>query len=211
MTILLISLFVLSLIMSMFVRHLYSHSFMDCDNTYKSKAVFNRFYNKAHSEGIPLTPMQAIKLVYFAHAWNLGFFQRPLIDEPVEAWKFGTVIPSLYQSLKIYGANPIEFPIIRHTGDYYLDLLIGNYRNIPEDEIIPTDSLTDDERYIIDAVWDNYKNMDGFAMSDIIHQKGTPWDQIWRNGNCERHAVIPNDLIRLYYSDKIMRQRQQNG
>ena len=103
MTILLISLFVLSLIMSMFVRHLYSHSFMDCDNTYKSKAVFNRFYNKAHSEGIPLTPMQAIKLVYFAHAWNLGFFQRPLIDEPVEAWKFGTVIPSLYQSLKIYG------------------------------------------------------------------------------------------------------------
>jgi len=182
---------------------------MDCDNTYKSKAVFNSFYERARAEGIPLTPMKAIKLVYFAHAWNLGFFKKPLLNEPVEAWKFGTVIPSLYHSLKIYGANTIDFPIIKHPDDYYLDLLLGDYNNIPESEIIPSDSLTDDERDIVDAVWNSYKHMDGLQMSNIIHQAGTPWARIWNDGNCARHAIIPDDLIRQYYSEKITKQKNE--
>ena len=194
----------------MFVYKIYSYPSMDCDNTYKSKAVFNYFYEKAQGEGIPLTPMKAIKLVYFAHAWNLGFFKKPLINEPIEAWKFGTVIPSLYQSLKIYGANTIDFPIIKHPDDYYLDLLIGNYDNIPKNEIITTGHLTDNEKNIIDAVWNSYKHMDGLAMSNIIHQKDTPWAQIWQDGKCERHAVIPNDLITEYYSKKITQQRHKH-
>lgn len=206
----LVLLFVLSFIIYMFVYKIYSYPFMNCDNTYKSKAVFNYFYERAQAEGIPLTPMKAIKLVYFAHAWNLGFYQKPLINEPVEAWKFGTVIPSLYQSLKIYGASAIGFPIIKHPDVYYLDLLVGEYDKIPEDEIIETDSLTAEEQIVIDAVWNNYKTMDGLAMSDIIHQKGTPWAQVWNDGNCERHAIIPNDLIQEYYSKKIKQQKRKD-
>jgi len=41
----------------------------------------------------PLTPMQVLKLAYIAHGWQLGLHGRPLINEPVEAWKYGPDLP----------------------------------------------------------------------------------------------------------------------
>lgn len=78
----------------------------------KSKQVFNYLFDKAAQEGIALSPMKAIKLVYFCHAWYLGATSKPLLTEPVEAWTYGAVVPSLYQALKIYGADNIRYPIL---------------------------------------------------------------------------------------------------
>ena len=45
---------------------------------------------------IDTTPMHVIKLVYLAHGWMLGFTSRALINEAVEAWTYGPVVPSTY-------------------------------------------------------------------------------------------------------------------
>ena len=37
--------------------------------------------------------MHAIKLVYLCHGWMLGIYGRSLIGEPVEAWRYGPVVP----------------------------------------------------------------------------------------------------------------------
>ena len=47
--------------------------------------------------------MKVQKLVYFAHGWHLGITKKPLINEQVEAWPYGAVIPSLYDYLKQWG------------------------------------------------------------------------------------------------------------
>src|SRR5438552_12204040 len=69
--------------------------------------VANRLLQLAHGAGATLTPMQLIKLVYMCHGWMLGLYGRPLIQEQVQAWKFGPVIPELYRHLRQYGGGPV--------------------------------------------------------------------------------------------------------
>src|SRR5258708_4614205 len=74
---------------------------------FPAKAVANEFLKLAKQDGKTLTPMQLIKLVYFAHGWHLALTGKPLLDERVEAWKYGPVVPSLYHEFKRYGNEEI--------------------------------------------------------------------------------------------------------
>lgn len=182
------------------------------DKSIKSKQIFNYLFEKAQEEGIPLSPMKAIKLVYFCHAWYLGFRAEPLLNEPVQAWKYGAVVPSLYHDLKIYGAGDIKYPILKNQQEHYLDIYLDNEKAIDKAEKVSPKGLTEDEKTVIDSVWNGYKQLDAARLSGIMHQPGTPWTQIWNNGNCRMGAVIPNDLIEKYYKALIEAEaRKRNG
>lgn len=176
---------------------------MSTDKAYKSKQVFNYIFDKAQSEGIPLTPMKALKLVYFAHAWTLGFSGKPLLTEPVQAWKYGAVVPSLYHDLKLYGSGNIKHEIIRNQQDYILTLFAEDYAGIPNDQMISYDDLPKDETDIIDSVWNAYKGLSAAQLSNIMHQPGTPWSKVYGDGQCKRGSIIPNQLIEAHYKEKI--------
>lgn len=75
---------------------------------YRSTIVAKEMLKLATGENKTLTPMQLIKLVYLAHCWMLALYSRPLIEEPIEAWKYGPVIPVLYHDIKHYGSNPVK-------------------------------------------------------------------------------------------------------
>ena len=65
-----------------------------------ARAVANRLLQLAEEDGNQLTVMQILKLVYFCHAWTLALYDRPLIEQPIEAWRYGPVIPDVYHSFK---------------------------------------------------------------------------------------------------------------
>lgn len=180
---------------------------MSTDKAYKSKQVFNYIFAKAQAEGIPLTPMKAIKLVYFAHAWTLGFTGKPLLDEPIQAWRYGAVVTSLYHDLKLYGSGDIKHSIVRNQQDYIIPLLTEVYDTIPPKETINCDNINKNETDIIDSVWNAYKGMTAAGLSNIMHQAGTPWSETYQNGACGSHAVISNELIKRHYQDKINKER----
>lgn len=169
----------------------------------KSRAVFNYIFEKSEREGVFLSPMKAIKLVYFCHAWYLGFESEPLLDEPIEAWKYGAVIPSLYQDLKIYGAGEIKYPILEEQEKHYIDIYLNNDKVIRKAKKTPTNDLTERERKVIDMVWNGYKSLSASQLSGIMHQDGTPWSQVWKNGTCLRNSIIPNEMIEEYYQQRI--------
>ena len=43
-----------------------------------------------------IAPMKLQKLVYYCQAWSLVWDERPLFDEPIEAWANSPVAPALF-------------------------------------------------------------------------------------------------------------------
>lgn len=134
--------------------------------------------------------MQLNKLSYISHGWNLALHDAPLILEPIEAWKYGPVIPSLYHRFKKYGANPIT--------------LIG-YCNTPLDNKAASTNIRNvinaefnsNEKQIMYTVLELHKDYDGNQLSGMTHIKGSPWHQCYVKD--ELYVDIPNDLIKNYF------------
>ena len=160
---------------------------------YSALAVANEFIDLA-GKNHDVTPMKLMKLVYFAHAWNLGFIGDPLIDEEFQAWRYGPVSPSLYQAVKGYGDDPVtELLYIDKDWDY------EPLRVIPK-----VDSDDSESREIIGTVWQVYGSHSAARLSQITHELGTPWRQIYDsyNGLIPYWKTIPDNMIKQYYSEK---------
>lgn len=150
-------------------------------HTYKSLAVANYFLSKAKERNDTLTPMQLIKLVYIAHGWMLGKYGSALLLEPVEAWQYGPVIPSIYRAVKIFRSSPIEY--------------IEGYS--PYASI----KFTENEVSIMDYVYDEYAKYDGITLSSATHQPGSPWSQV---PVYYPALSISNDLIENFYRNNVI-------
>ena len=74
---------------------------------YSASVIAYAFVQKGIEEGKFVTQMKLQKMVYFAHGYHLARYNEPLIREEFEAWKFGPVVPSIYQSYKLYGSDMI--------------------------------------------------------------------------------------------------------
>lgn len=151
-------------------------------------AIANYFIQKAASEGVALTPMKLIKLVYIAHGWYLALANKPLIREPIEAWQYGPVIESLYHAFKRYGNASL--PISAATDAVIMD---NEHQDITR---------------LLDKIWERYSKFTAAQLSTITHQSDTPWSQVYKPN--QRRVVIPDDLIKKHYQDKIDASRRTN-
>jgi uncharacterized phage-associated protein len=139
----------------------------------KSTQVAQLLLDIAGEQEKPLTPMALLKLVYLCHGWMLGLYDRPLITEDVEAWKYGPVIPELYHALKKFGGQPVSNPI---------------EQDMPE--------FDDLESALIRRVFEVYGN-NGLVLSGLTHRPGTPWSATWERGS----SVIPNESIQQHFKE----------
>lgn len=120
-----------------------------------------------------------IKLVYLCHAWMLGVHGRPMISEPVEAWRYGPVVPSVYQRYKHWRSS-----------------------NIRETDVEVKEGVLDEEQEsIIQQVVEAYGDFLPWQLSSITHEKGTPWHEVY-NGGKGLFEVIPDEKIKDYYQRK---------
>ena len=143
--------------------------------------IANKLIQMGVEKNKPLTLMQIIKLVYICHGFMLGIYHRPLINQPVEAWRYGPVIKELYEAMRKYGSSHITKKISRWYDK--------------------ESTLDEDEQDIVEQVFDKYGELSGVALSTLTHQPNTPWDITWRH--YKQKATIPSDLIEEYYS-KVM-------
>jgi len=158
---------------------------------HSSIAVANELLFHAEKSGDTLTPMQLIKLVYLAHGWMLGVYGRPMLEESVEAWRYGPVLRNLYQRVKEFRDLPVVGPIKRSP-----------FGGEVEEE------FSAEESHIIAEVFRIYKDWSGIELSSLTHQQGSPWDITWRGTG--ENAEISNDLIEYHYKS-IYAERMANG
>jgi uncharacterized phage-associated protein len=155
---------------------------------YPAKAVANKFIEIAKAKDSTITPMKLQKLVYFAHGWYLSLTNgQPLIDEKIEAWRYGPVVPSLYHEFKSHGNHPI--------GEYATDFKIE-----PEFCII-TPKLPEDKSLsaFMEKIWDVYGKFTAIQLSNLTHQSLTPWDKVWVNGGVPKGTDIDDSIIKEYF------------
>lgn len=143
---------------------------------HNSENIGNRFLALAKADDNTLTSMQLLKLVYIAHGWHLGLYQRPLILDEVQAWQYGPVIPRLYQHIRKFKGNPVTGPV-GVQGDH---------------------EFTPQEESIISQVYELYGRQSGIALSRMTHAANTPWELTYEPGSFG--TMIPNDLIEDHYS-----------
>lgn len=158
---------------------------------YTSKQVANEFLELAKNDGKQLTPMQLQKLVYFAYGWYMAITGERLLDERVEAWQWGPVIPSLYSEFRRYGSEPITAP----AGEAYVEngqIVIRPHRLNSGDPA--RDILA---RQIIARVWQVYGRYSASQLSSMTHAENSPWSQVYDKD--VRNTDIPDNVIKEYF------------
>lgn len=153
---------------------------------YNPALIARKFIDLAAKSGQQLTHMQLQKLTYIAHGYSLAILNRPLLNEPVSAWKYGPVIPSMYD-------------VFKHFGNKGIPSNMGL-------SFVPRLNSQDEE--IISAVYSTYGDKDGIELSSLTHRAGTPWSEAY---NGFMSTVIPNNLIQDYYHQLILMRDECNG
>ena len=123
------------------------------------------------TEGI--TPLKLQKLLYFGQAVSLSIYNTKLFKDDIEAWKYGPVIPSLYNQYK----HKQNKPIITPTGDY---------KDIQGNKI----------KKEIQGTWELFGKFSAGELVDITHNH-KPWKDIYRE---DKNHKIPPKVIKEYYT-----------
>ena len=145
----------------------------DIPDIHKSIVVAHQILWERRDESVDTTPMQVLKLTYICYGVILALSDERLFDESIEAWKFGPVIPSVYQSFKSFGNRPIQVTV----ADQH--------------------ELSEQHKNLIRQIELIHRRYDGIQLSSLTHTRGTPWDTTIRRDGVG--AKILDDDIRSYY------------
>lgn len=156
---------------------------------FSAEAVANEFLQLAYRDHKTISPLKMQKLVYFAHGWYLAITGRPLLSEPIQAWQYGPVIPTLYRQFKEWGADPIRFPATKEVPGK------GTIRPKLDDEGSPEEVET--ARKVIERVWKQYGRLSAAKLTALTHSENTPWARL--PDKEEPGTVIPDEDIRDYF------------
>jgi uncharacterized phage-associated protein len=129
----------------------------------------------AHEHGSFVSNLKLQKLLYYAQAWHLALFGRPLFTDKLQAWIHGPVVPSVYRRFKEYGA-----------------------RNI--DQAVAAPALPDETVEFLDELVREYLPLDAFELELMTHREAP-----WKNArgdlppDAPSSTVISNDDMLAYF------------
>ncbi|OOQ60921.1 Panacea domain-containing protein [Mucilaginibacter pedocola] len=149
---------------------------------YSAITIAAAFVQKGIDEGNPMTQMKLQKLVYFAHGYNLAKRNEPLINEEVQAWKFGPVIPAIYNDYKRYGREPISS----------FDQVESVYCFGFNDSVLDKDAIE-----ALDYTWKATAHLSASDLSAWTHKHGSPWAEVYNPKDMS--IPIKKESIRQYF------------
>lgn len=158
----------------------------------RSEHVANFFIKKAAEDRQDIDLIKLVKLCYFGYGWALSILEKRLIDEDIQAWKWGPVIPSIYHSFKHHGREPIT--------EFTPSIEMSSEEGIQQQKYFSIDEETDEGR-ILSIVWGIYRNRTFSELVDMTHKKGTPWYKVYKPHS--RGMPIPDEEIKKHF-DKII-------
>lgn len=154
----------------------------------ETNAVANEFLRLAEKEKEEITNIKLIKMMYVAQGLSLSLCEEELFEEPIQAWQYGPVIPSIYHEFKHFAAKPITKKSIVFDDE-------------SEEKKIEPKLTNQQSKKIVELTWKLYKNISALRLVELTHDRGTPWSIVYKHGYNE---IIPNSLIKKYYDKFIV-------
>ncbi|EGP5554423.1 MULTISPECIES: Panacea domain-containing protein [Enterococcus] len=148
---------------------------------HKPKDVAKWFVaNTDVASGSQITPLKIQKLLYYAQAWYLAIYNKPLMDTEFEAWAHGPVVPEVYHGLSDFKYNPVSI-----SAEYFSDA-----------EEVSCEQEVD----LLQQIMDIYGIYDGKYLEKLTHQED-PWIQT--RGDLPPEArcneVISREVMKDFY------------
>lgn len=155
---------------------------------YDARAVANYILELADHRRVNLTQMQILKIIYFAHGWYLAAYDKALIKQDFEAWKMGPVVRVVRDAFAKFGKD-----VVTERAESF-DIFTGEIF-----EVLPVQDEKD--RKFIKDIFSAYHIHDGWSLSQMTHEKDSPWDRLW-NADEPRgrlRLALRNDEIRSHF------------
>lgn len=122
--------------------------------------------------------MKLNKELYFTQAACLAWAGSVAFSEEIQAWRWGPVVPPVYDTYSDLGSNPIGTP----------------RGGRPE-------RLTEQVREFVREVVESYRGLSSMAVMDVSHMTDTPWNEARRDVPADKESrnPIPAESMRQYY------------
>lgn len=142
-------------------------------------------------KNIQISNQKLQKLVYIAHGYFLGWKDKPLILEPIGAWKYGPIINRIYHTFKSYSIKTIPVSLEIKT------CLDSNY----------------DVYQVIDGILTLYGDLSTMDLVTLTSQSGSPCNVIWNKQKDLQNNFCPinNEIIKNHYRRVISDPQNVNG
>ena len=133
------------------------------------------FLYNANQDGEIITNLKMQKLLYYAQAWYLVNFGKPLFDDEILAWNLGPVVRSVYDEYK-------EF---RHTPIIYED---------ESGEILKKFQNKEDVKFLKEF----YEKFICFSAHDLVNM--THNEEPWKKAYKTISQIIEPEVMKDYYT-----------
>lgn len=142
------------------------------EKIFKSVDIANLFIGRYGKRAF-LTNLKLNKLVYYSQVEALRDEGSVLFDDPIEAWGYGPVEPSVYHRFSYYGRSRIQEPSV----------LFGQ-------------KIIDDRRAIhfVDKTWEDYGFLTAYDLVNYSHREGSAWKSTY---DPQRDREISPRIIRI--------------
>src|SRR5206468_3186369 len=134
---------------------------------YEARKICNFIIDRYGQSSFEVTNFRINKLLYFIHGWSLTSRPYGLVRNHFEAWKFGPVVRSVYDSFKRCGESKIT------EQASHLDYASGLNKTITFDDITDIDADT------IVHVFDSYALFSTSELYNLSHEAGGPWHIVY--------------------------------
>lgn len=129
--------------------------------------------DEGETEGI--TNLKLQKILYFVEAYFLATVGRSLFSDEIHAWKYGPVIPDIYQTYKKYGASLIPSELGSDSG------------------------IEESDGQMIAQIWEFFDKYSARRLVDMSHSHD-PWIKAFESAENGGSGVITRDHMKEYYT-----------
>jgi len=145
------------------------------------RTIANRMLDYAEQQGLHLTVMHLLKLVYLAHGWWLTFSNgSPLTTAKPEAWRYGPVYRDVYNAFIRYGRGPVIGRAVDGATGY-------EYR----------EDMSEEVEHLLEHIVSSYGKHYAFTLSKSTNKPAGPWSvTVEKRGY---YAPIEHDMIRKHF------------